>query len=188
MNNLISQAEIIALAKTHFYHDSFFEIAIKTRQLCSHGSEFDDCFELFECFEEEFPDAQENNVSLLELLKFWLPLRFDYLSNEIINELNYSTDIYRQLILTPEQVLEFEAMEGKPMLVADLGIHWSTRNDTYAQKTSDVGTIPIRIKTTLTNDVVDWVATIESRMDYLHGDQEQEITLNPDAFLIYSIY
>lgn len=180
---------IIDLGISNFVNDQYIEKVIETRKFCDHGSTLDDCYELFEYFEDDFLNPLEDNSVLKDFLSFWLPLRIKYIANEIESELNYYNTLKRQMLVTPEEYKQFSLLANKNTSVSSLGVYWSSRDETYAQvlPDSENKTETILFSVNYDFDLIDWVGTIESRIDFLNGDIEQEFKLDPNKMVNFKI-
>lgn len=179
--------DIVDFGYDHFWTDEFIDNIVETGMFSSHGSSLSDAYELFEDFEKDFPNAAVDKEELRDFLNFWIPLRIDFIAKEIIEELKFYKELHRELFVELDSIPTFDIFENQDVPVSTLGVYWSTSPYTSAQHGDHTGKVALKVKTPYHSDVVDWFGTIESRIDYLHGDQEQEIKLLKDAIIKFKI-
>lgn len=186
----INKSDLIDFADKHIITESFIDNIINTRKFCDHGSSLDDAYELFEDFENEFPNALQDDSVLRDFLWFWLPFRIKYIANEMFSEFQYYRTIHREMIIDDYELNRIKSIQYNSVEVFELGVYWSTSPSTIAYNGDTTKNNYILISADLNIDAIDWFGTLESRIDYLNGDQEQEIKLNEYAqidFLIKKI-
>ena len=175
----ILKEDILEFANKQFLNDKFIDSIIKTKKFCSHGSSLDDCYELFEDFEDKYPNALKNDRVLKQFLYFWIPLRINYIANEIISELDYYKQLHRQVFINQETLDNIKKKDT--VSVDDIGVYWSSLPSTDSYNIiideSNKDNIWVRFSINYDFNLINWKETLISRIDYLNGDQEQEFQL-----------
>ena len=184
MNNLtgkITESALIKFGLDNFANETYIDKMISMDKFCSHGSYFSDCHELFEDFEDDYPDVLDNKETMKRFLTYWIPHRIRYLAKDIISELSHFKELYRASYLTEDHTRNIkENMDSVP--IKNTGIYWSSRKDTYSftPKTVSENDFDVLLSTDIVSEKIDWYETIVSRIDYINGDQEQEFCLLPN--------
>lgn len=177
MNN-ISKEALIEFGLTHFAKESYIEKIIELDKFCQHGSWLSECDELFESFEDKYPNALDCKKERKSLLMEWMPFRIRHISNEIMDELNYFKKLYRGVYLSEDSINAIKNSKGR-VPVDMVGIYWSSRSDTYSFSPKEIAATDKDVLLTieLETSIVDWYETFVSRIDFINGDQEQEFRL-----------
>lgn len=175
---------LIEFGNKHFVNEKYINHIVDTGRFCSHGSYLDECDELFEVFEEKFPNALNDKEMMKALLRHWLPLRISYISGEIIDELNYRSNLYRVVYFDQDKIKTLNTEDD--FRVDDVGIYWSSSEYTDAyhldyKKTKELTHVQLVIDFDF--NTIDWFETFVSRIDFLNGDQEQEFQLDNDSYI-----
>lgn len=111
----------------------------------------------------------------------WIQHRVKYIVNDIFSELNYYKSLYRSVYLSNESLADLRNNQ-ESITTDDIGVFWSTRKDTHAFSAENINPKHklVKIKIDLNTDDIDWYETLVSRIDYIHGEQEQEFRLLKD--------
>ncbi|MFS1429508.1 hypothetical protein LMH73_020875 [Vibrio splendidus] len=91
-----------------------------------------------------------------------------------------SVSIHKDLISeSPEKLYRAIYLEKGcvPDTTAYHGVFWSSNPNTSACVQSDCNQVEWLLEVDFTMDLVDWNETLRSRIDYIHGDREQEFQI-----------
>lgn len=168
--------------EAYFLSDEYIDNVIKTQMWSSHGTGiFDDTDYLYD-FEDQFGDTENNKDELKAYLKHWLPFRLRYIFNELEHELKNNTIIYRSMYLKEDAKVEVLNKIKKETTVESIGIYWSTTSNVSpfdCDMSTMKGGYEVLLSTPLIFESINWIETFRSRIDFINGDCEQEIQLNP---------
>lgn len=119
---------------------------------------------------EEIPNHKDFRV----FLKEWLPKRYSYVTNEIKEELKDCDQLilHRCLYLSPAD--QSRILSGENFFI---GKYWGTGHVEAWGIVPEKEKLETHITAIVNPQDVDWIETLKSRMDYMNGDQEQEIQL-----------
>ena len=151
----------LARFRDKFLGDEYIDAVLAADRWSSHGSNLDG-------FVNEFcPDDSEGAIRAA--LREWLPKRLDYVERDLMR-LSGETVINR--IIGVDRATFVQMQRGETL---QLGVFWGA-GEFEPQNTNP---IMVDFSSTLNGVTVDWAATIESRIDFDHGDHEQEFQLVP---------
>lgn len=111
------------------------------------------------------------------VLHTWLRVRYEY----VVSELNATnvTKIGRRMSVDADWPNEIKKS------IATTGIYWgSLPLDTGSFWYDDNKPVHVYLEASISHDTIDWVGTIRARIDYLTGDEEREIRLKEETFVI----
>ena len=119
------------------------------------------------------------NPSDLNKIKKYFNDRFLFSLNNIRENIEYSI-IDNNITLYRDLHLETPLNEGS---IVDIGKHFSYSNSELIKDFYNEENNSFRVKVEAKLSDIDWFETIANNTDYLCGDDEQEITLNPNSFV-----
>ncbi|WP_210499494.1 hypothetical protein [Vibrio crassostreae] len=182
--DVVNKENLVNFGLLHFATEEFVDRVIAKEHFCAHGSDMSEWDELYEAYEDKYPNASTNKGELRKLLMDWMPLRINYIVNDIVSELDYQKTLYRAVAFTSESLQSLKENGGE-LAVEQVGVYWSHRACTNRQRLLPKGKeeqyADVRLKIDFKKEIVDWYETFLSRMDFLHGDGEMEYQLRPDA-------
>lgn len=181
MDSLNKELLIAFGIKEFAQNDTYIEELFKYKKWSSHGSYIFDNSEFMEIFIDKFPNFHNDFDSFKKLMHYWLPLRINYIVDSIIDELNYSKNIYRKLYVNNDHFLFLE--KNNTISVSDVGVFWSSFKyvDAYNVDPNNSNKMKaIKLKSTFNNDNINWIETFRSRIDFENGDDECEFYLKND--------
>lgn len=168
--------------KAYFLSDEYLDKIISDQKWSEHGSHLDEADVLFESLGLDYQTALEQPETLKAALRTWLPIRINYIINELEYELVDSKTIYRALSFTAADYGMFAPAIGAAKRVADLGVYWSTREDCEPWGSNILNTdVTVYLSMEVDMESINIIETVRSRIDYKLGDDEQEINLLPTA-------
>lgn len=125
---------------------------------CSHGSNVFDYFE-----ENELEYEFSNSKTRKKILKSYIHQR----TQEILDEIKTESPSFLYRAIYAEKIENDEGF---------FGYYWSARSDTNPYVESrDENEFLLTIQ--FHDDIVDWIETFKSRMDYCYGSKEKEYFL-----------
>lgn len=174
----ITKEKLVEFGLKHFAKKEYVEKLVAENRFSEHGSTLTECDELFEDYKDKFPSALHDKVQTFDMLMDWIPFRIDYIVDDIINELNYYNSLYRSVYLSKDALNNLDKNQ-ESITTDDVGVFWSTRRDTLAFGIKNINTTDVLVKLMieLNQNTIDWYETLLSRIDYIHGEQEQEFRL-----------
>lgn len=122
--------------------------------------------------ELEFEELVRDEAFLRGFRK-WVEVRYQYVLKNLKRDAkSFPLQVYRGMNLPKG----FSAEPG-----AELGVYWSTNPHTEPHWDRGSNGNRVLMRGTVGKQDVDWFRTVLSRMDYLHGDDEEEITIKPNG-------
>jgi len=104
----------------------------------------------------------------------WMKLRFDYVLRHIeADAVGSRYRIYRALKLSPEAARRLASGDGS------LGSFWSFGPAGAEPYWGSEDHDDVLIEAMVRGDQIDWITTIRRNMNYVHGENEQEVFLRP---------
>ncbi|EGR2229581.1 hypothetical protein QX249_09930 [Vibrio parahaemolyticus] len=169
---------LIKNAEPYFLSDSYINQIVLSKKWSEHGSNLDECEELFDNMGVDPDKTLKCSLKLKSMLTKWIPLRLRYIASEMEYELNNSTTIYRAISVKPEKLTETVNKLNAAKTVSDFGCYWSSSEyvQPWGAKTNK-GDKTIYIKMELPLEALDIIETLRSRIDFNNGDDEQEYNL-----------
>ncbi|MEP8041719.1 hypothetical protein ABJY94_18995 [Vibrio parahaemolyticus] len=169
---------LIKNAESYFLSDSYINQIILSKKWSEHGSNLDECEELFDNMGVDPDKTLKCSLELKSMLTKWIPLRLRYIASEMEYELNNSTTIYRAISVKPEKLKETVNKLNAAKTVSDFGCYWSSSEyvQPWGAKTNKRDKT-IYIKMELPLEALDIIETLRSRIDFNNGDDEQEYNL-----------
>lgn len=174
----ITKEKLIEYGLKLFATKEYVEKLVAENRFSEHGSTLTECDELFEDYEDEFPSALHDKEQTFDMLMDWIPFRINYIVNDIVSELDYYNSLYRSIYLSNDALNNLRNNQDS-ITTDDVGVFWSTRKDTHAFGAENINPTDVLVKLMieLNQDSIDWYETLVSRIDYIHGEQEQEFRL-----------
>lgn len=144
--------------------EKYLNEVASTSKFCHHGSNIIHYFEDNDLM-EEFVNTKQKK----EILKKYIEEKLNKIKKDLLNELK-SEKLYRAILL-----------EKEPNKIGYFGIFWSSNKKTAAcvQNNSNLNEYLLEIDINY-NDI-NFIETIKSRLDVIHGEREFEIQLNKDS-------
>lgn len=146
--------------------ENFLLHVINTSKFCDHGSNIIHYFE-----ENDLMEDFVNTKQKKEILKKYIEERLKKIEKELLKELK-NEKLYRAILL-----------EKDPNKFGNFGIFWSSNKNTAAcvQNNSNLNEYLLEIDINVNN--INFIETIKSRLDVIHGEREFEIQLNKDSIV-----
>lgn len=174
--------------------DEYITNLISTEKWVEHGSsmhEFiDDISEIDNFLPSNLNGMQSSEILQHEDFKVflgeWLPRRYNYIVNEIKDELKDRESLILSRCLYLSKKDQERILSGE---IFYIGKYWGTGHVEAWGATPEKNKLETHITAEVNPEDVDWMETLKSRMDYMNGDQEQEIQLKDNAIpKITSLY
>ena len=184
-NKEINQENLIEFGMQHFATETYANKLIQEDGFGKGGASLSQCSELFEAFDEQFPNALDDKEVLKAFFMHWLPLRVKYLAKEMIDELKHYKELHCAVTLHQKDIKALKTAVGSTLPTQTVSLFWSSRPDTYDFRTNPNNVTDdmdeITVTTSLNTKIIDWHSTFLNRMDYINGDNDQEFVLFSDS-------
>ena len=119
---------------------------------------------IIEYFIDNDMEFEYANSSLRKkIIKQYISKKINLIFNDILEE-------------NPEILYRSVYLNKEPKNKGNFGIYWSSKQNTSPCIQHDCGDEYL-LKIKFNNNVVNWVDTVLSRLDYIHGDREKEYQL-----------
>ena len=157
--------------------DNFIENLLKNGFNCGEKYGSDETIFDMEALYRLFEDNNVKEEDQKTFLITWLPKRFNYVMNSLFPSITKENDyihIYRKIFLNNDDIYDF--LHGDE----PLGDFWTSHNQ-YIEGWGDENNKHILIHGLIKKDDIDWKTSVIRNMNYLYGDDEQELTLFKDV-------
>lgn len=148
-------------AVDYILSEEYLKEVLNTSKWCSHGSDIFEYFE-YEGLEFEFANSQERT----QIVKAYIKNR----TKEIINEIEEEAPMFLYRAIYCDQIKTKTDFYG---------YYWSAREDTcpYVEIQDEKEFL---LKIEFNENLIDWIETFKSRMDFLYGEREKEYFLKKE--------